>query len=241
MRFYERKSANHTGNALLQALPNRELSAVIRGAERVELGLRQMLYNPNETITHVYFPEDGVVSLVSEMKDGSMIEVGTVGNEGMVGVPVFLGAVSSPLRVFSQVPGVALKIKVEDFKRALANGSRLRASLDRYTQALFTQLSQSVACNRLHPVEQRCARWLLTTGDRVGKKRFRLTQEFLAQMVGARRATVNEVLQEFQRCGMIHYSQGQMEITKRGKLEGVTCECYEVVRKEYRKLTAAND
>jgi CRP-like cAMP-binding protein len=230
------KSGNRTSNRLLQALPDRELSAILRSAERTELTLRQLLYSPREVIRHVYFPEDGVISLVSEMKDGSTIEVGTVGREGMIGIPVFLGAVSSPLRAFAQVPGAALKLKTADFKRQLSNGGALRASLERYTQALFTQLAQSVACNRLHSVEQRCARWLLMTADRMERKRFPLTQEFVAQMLGVRRATVNGIVQEFQRQGMINYSQGQMEIRKRRTLELVSCECYEIIREEYRQL-----
>ena len=232
------KSGNGTNNHLLQSLPSRELAAVLRSGERIELTLRQLLYSPNEPISYVYFPEDGIVSLVSEMNDGSTIEIGTVGKEGMIGLPVFLGAGSSPLRAFAQVPGVAVRLKVAEFKRALNNGGVLRARLERYTQALFTQLSQSVACNRLHSVEQRCARWLLMTADRVERKRFRLTQEFLTQMLGVRRATVNSIVQEFQRQGMIDYEQGEMEITNRHKLEAISCECYGIIRNEYHKLAA---
>lgn len=208
--------------------------------ERVELIPRKVLYDPDKPIKHVYFPEDGVVSLVRNMEEGSILEVATIGKEGMVGLPVFFGAVSSPLQAFAQVPGSALQMNTADFKREVMNGFGLRQVLKRYAQALFTQLSQSVACNRLHSIEQRCARWLLYTADRVKDSRFMLTQEFLAQMPGVRRASVNRVLQDFQRKGMIEYKQGQMRINNRRKLEAVSCECYFVVKKKYQKLTGSS-
>lgn len=225
------------GNGLLTSLPQRDLEQLMPKLERVFLELRKILYKPEKPIDYVYFVEDGVVSLVSSLADGSAVEVGTVGNEGMVGLPVFFGATSSPLRAFCQVPGQALKLKTSDFKRQVENGTALRHAVNHYAQALFTQLSQSVACNRRHPVEQRCARWLLTTADRVNNKRFKLTQEFLAQMLGIRRASVNPVLQRFQKEKMLSYSMGEMEITDRRKLESVACECYQIIRNEYQKLT----
>lgn len=234
-----KRNANGTKNHLLLSLPRRDFERLMDKAERVEMTMRQEVYEPNQPIPYVYFPEDSVISLVSEMKDGSIIEVGTVGNEGMVGVPILLGAASSTLKSFAQVPGMAMRMKTSEFKRHLTNGSSLHAKLNLYTQALFTQLSQSVACNRLHSVEQRCARWLLMTSDRVDKDQFRLTQEFLAQMLGIRRASVNAVVQVFQQKGMIKYSQGQIQITNRQKLEGIACECYEIIRNEYRRLTDA--
>jgi CRP-like cAMP-binding protein len=154
----------------------------------------------------------------------------------MVGLPILLGATSTPLQVFAQIPGHALRLQADAFKREVQNGTSLEQILQRYTQALFTQLSQSVACNRLHSVEQRCARWLLLTADRVGQQAFKLTQEFLAQMLGVRRASVNPILQNFQKNGIIKYKQGQMELRKRRALERVSCECYEIVRREYQKL-----
>lgn len=209
--------------------------------ERIELTPRRILYDPNKPIEHVFFPEDGIVSLVSHMKkEGSIMEIATVGKEGMVGVPVFLGALSSPLQAFAQVPGEALRMNTSDFKREINNGSGLRSVLERYTQALFTQLSQSVACNRLHSIEQRCARWLLLTADRVKESSFNLSQEFLAQMLGVRRAGVNGVLQNFQRKGMVDYHRAQMQIKNRRKLEAVSCECYFIVRREYEKLTGSS-
>lgn len=178
-----------------------------------------------------------MISLVSKMKNGVVIEVATIGREGMVGLPVFLGAESAPLDAFPQVPGRALRLRTLEFKRALANGNGLQRVLQRYTQALFTQLSQSVACNRLHSIQQRCARWLLATADRVEQNHFKLTQEFLAQMLGVRRASVNAVFQDFQKQGIIKYKLGQMDIKDRRKLERASSECYAIVRQEYEKLT----
>lgn len=205
--------------------------------EEFDLIPRERLFRTDERIDYVYFPEQGVVSLVSMMKDGTIMEVATVGREGMVGLPVFLGAVSTPLEAFPQVPGHALRLKTSALKRALAERNGFEKMLHRYTQALFTQLAQSVACNRLHSLEQRSARWLLATADRVEQGQFKLTQEFLAQMLGVRRAGVNAALQEFQRQGIIRYKQGFMEIRDRKKLEATSCECYAIVKKEYEKLT----
>lgn len=224
-------------NRLLASLTPQELNRLLPEMEKFDLIPREKLFGTDERIEYVYFPEEGVVSLVSQMKDGSVMEIGTVGKEGMVGLPVFLGAVSTPLEAFTQVPGHALRLKTAAFKRALAERNGLQTKLQRYTQALFTQLAQSVACNRLHSLEQRCARWLLATADRVEKGQFKLTQEFLAQMLGVRRAGVNAVLQDFQRRGIIRYKQGVMEIRDRRKLEGASCECYAIVRREYESLT----
>ena len=235
-----RQSNRRPANHLLRSISRAEQQRLLDTMERIELIPRKVLYDPDKPIKHVYFPEDGVVSLVRNMKEGSILEVATIGKEGMVGLPVFLGAVSSPLQAFAQVPGHALRMSTADFKREVMNGSGLRRVLERYTQALFTQLSQSVACNRLHSIEQRCARWLLYTADRVKDSRFMLTQEFLAQMLGVRRASVNRFLQDFQRKAMIEYKQGQMRIKDRGKLEAVSCECYFVVKKEYQKLTGSS-
>jgi CRP-like cAMP-binding protein len=235
-RHSNRQPANH----LLRSVSGAEQQRLLDKMERIELTPRKVLYDPDKPIEHVFFPEDGVVSLVRTMKEGPVLEIATIGREGMVGLPVFLGAVSSPLQAFAQVPGHALRMSTGDFKREVANGFRLRPVLERYTQALFTQLSQSVACNRLHSIEQRCARWLLYTADRVKDSHFMLTQEFLAQMLGVRRASVNGFLQDFQRKGMIKYKQGQIRIKNRRKLEAVSCECYLVVKREYQKLTGSS-
>lgn len=230
-------SPSSSQNRLLASLSRQELKRLLPKMERVELIPRNVLYEANRPIEHVYFPESGVVSLVSKMKDGITMEIATIGKEGMVGLPVFLGAASTPLEAFPQVPGRALRLRSSAFKGLVQSGNGLQRVLQSYTQALFTQLSQSVACNRLHSIEQRCARWLLATADRVEQRQFGLTQEFLAQMLGVRRAGVNAVLQDFQKQGMIDYKQGQMEIKDRNKLERSSCECYSIVRREYEVLT----
>jgi len=231
------KQSPKTENHLLANLTEAELNRLLPQMERFDLVPRRILHETDRTINHVYFPEHGVISLVSSMKDGSVIEVATVGREGMVGLPVFLGADTSPLQAFPQVEGRALRMETSDFKRVLARQNGLHRVLHRYTQALFTQLSQSVACNRLHSLEQRCARWLLATADRVERPVFSLTQDFLAQMLGVRRAGVNATLQLLQKQKMITYKQGRMQITDRDKLERVSCECYRIVRKEYEEMT----
>ena len=172
------------------------------------------------------------------MQDERAIEVGTVGNEGVVGLPVFLGARSSPLQAFAQVSGDAWRISTQDFRHALNHGkSALAAMLNQYTQALFVQLSMTVACNQLHSIEQRCSRWLLMTADRVGRNHFSLTQDFMAQMLGVRRASANAVLQAFRRKRLLDYRNGKISITNRSGLQSAACECYSIIRAEYRKLT----
>jgi CRP-like cAMP-binding protein len=225
-------------NRLLAALPERDANRIRREGELVTLKTRNTLYYPGEPIRHVYFIEDGVASLVSKMENGDVVEVGTVGHEGMVGLPVFLGASSTPIEAFAQISGAAWKLATKDFRAAVNHGdSHLSRVLQRYTQALFVQLSMSVACNRLHSVEQRCARWLLITADRVGRKSFPLTQEFLAQMLGVRRASANASLQNFRRKRLIEYRAGKIDIKNRRGLEACSCECYFVIRNEYQKLT----
>jgi CRP-like cAMP-binding protein len=232
------RKSDSNGNLLLSSLPREDQRRLLSKTERIEMEMRHLVYEPDKPIEHVYFPESGVMSLISEL-NGTAVEVGTVGREGMVGIPLFLGANSSPLKSFAQVPGSALKMSAANFRRELDRGGALHQKLHRYTQALFTQLSQSVACNRAHSIEQRCARWLLMTADRVAKPEFRLTQEFVAQMLGVRRASVNPILQDFQKKGMLEYRQGIMKLKDRRKLERVSCECYGIIRKEYRKLTEA--
>ena len=234
------KNDDRVQNRLLAVLPQKELKRLRSNAERVKLNVRDVLYEPEKAIKDVYFIEDGVVSLVSRMEDGDTVEVGTVGNEGMIGLPVFLGATTSPLQAFAQVSGEAWKVSSNDFRQALNHGSSaLAQALHRYTQALFVQLSMSVACNRLHSVQQRCARWLLITSDRVDRSTFDLTQEFLAQMLGVRRASANEALQNFKRKGLLDYKQGKMSLKNRKGLEAAACECYFITRDEYQKLTGS--
>jgi CRP-like cAMP-binding protein len=170
------------------------------------------------------------------MKNGKAAEVGVVGKEGMLGLPVFLGTDRSSGQSFSQVPGESLRLGADAFRAAIQRSRALVDLLHRYTQALFTQVSQSAACNSLHSIEERCCRWLLMTHDRVETDEFVLTQEFLAIMLGVRRASVAEVAGKLQQAGLIHYRRGQMRILDRQGLEATACECYSVIRAEYERL-----
>lgn len=225
-------------NALLAALPPDEAARLRDRLEPVSVGIKDLIYEPNGPITHVHFPLSGVFSLVVEMADGLSVEVATVGNEGLVGLPVFLGAESSPHRAFAQVPGDSLRLPADTFRAELARNGPLHAVLRRYNQALMNQISYSVACNRLHSVEERMCRWLLMTQDRVGADQFLLTQEFFAQMLGVRRPSVTVVAGVLQKAGIIAYARGRVTVLDRERLEASSCECYQVVRDEFDRLLA---
>jgi CRP-like cAMP-binding protein len=224
------------GNRLLDALPDEELERLRPHLESVSLGLKDVLVEPDEPIEHVYFPINGACSMIATMKDGQEVEVGTIGNEGMLGLPVFLERETVPLRTISQVPGEAVRMRSEALRREVRPGDRLHRLLHRYTEATLVFAAQSSACNRLHSVEQRASRWLLHTHDRVGKDEFPLTQVFLAQMLGVRRASVSEVASALQKQGSISYSRGLIKILDRPGLEAKSCECYDVIRAEFNRL-----
>lgn len=223
---------NRLLDALKRSLPEDQMPAM----EFVQLTLKQDLYSPEVPIEHVYFPINGVVSMLADLENGVMIEVATVGNEGMIGLPLFLGADMTPGRAFSQVPGDACRMTAADFRSLIQDPSLFTSVLHRYTQAMMIQISQGTACNRGHNNRQRCAKWLLLTHDRVGKDEFQLTQEFLAQMLGVRRATVSEVAGQLQSDGLIEYSRGVIRVLDRPGLERASCLCYRVIRDEYDRM-----
>jgi CRP-like cAMP-binding protein len=225
-----------TGNRLLDALPADDYARLRPDMDEVSLVMREVVFEPAEIISAVYFPLSGIISLVTPMEDGSTVEVTTVGNEGLVGLPVFLGARSTTVRAVAQVPGRSLRMGVDAFLCAVDDHSMLRALVQRYTQALFTQISQSAGCNRLHSNEERLSRWLLMSHDRVGTDTFPITQEFLSQMLGVRRATVTISAGILQRAGFIAYSRGNVRILDRKGLEAASCECYGVMRSELDRL-----
>jgi len=227
---------NLVGNKLLATVPTEEYERLVPNLEAVSLSFKQYLYEPNEPIEYIYFPKSGVVSVLTVMEDGGTVEVATVGNEGMIGIHVLLGADRVPTETFVQVPGDALRMKVDVFKKEVFPGSPLHNLLLRYTQTLITQLSQSAACNRLHSVEKRACRWLLLTHDRVDSDQFPMTHEFLAEMLGVRRASVSEVAATLQKAGLIRYQRGKMTICDRKGLEAGSCECYEVFKRQYTRL-----
>jgi len=218
------------GNRLLNAIPRAVYERLLPHMKPVSLVLKQVLYERDAPIPHVYFPNGGVVSLLIEMDDGAAVEVATIGNEGLVGLPVFLGVDLSAERAIVQIAGGALRMPAAVFVREVRPGSPLHDLLRRYTQALMMAMAQMAACNRLHPLEERYARWLLQTHDRVRADDFPMTHEFLAQMLGVRRATVTVAAGVLQQAGLIRYSRGVVTILDRPGLEAASCECYRLIR-----------
>jgi CRP-like cAMP-binding protein len=231
-------TAAQLSNRILAGLPAPDREAVFSVATRVPLEFGANIYREGEPIREVYFPDRGVISMVNTMADGTTIEVGTIGREGAAGLGLFLGVSSVTGHTFVQVAGDGWKIDEAPFRDLLQKRGALSARLGRYTQGLFTQVAQSAACNRAHPVEQRCARWLLMTHDRVDGDEFPLTQEFLAQMLGVRRAGVSEAASALQRTGCISYTRGSIRILDRARLETASCECHLVVQREFDRLLA---
>jgi CRP-like cAMP-binding protein len=223
-------------NRILDRLPRRELGRIKKALTEVDAVIRDEIYRPHQPFEHVYFPETAVASVVNVLEDGSEIEVATVGYEGMVGLSVFLGTNQTPAHAFWQVAGTAFRLDGAFLQQEKRTGSALAATLGLYTQGFFAQIAQSVTCNRLHNLEQRCARWLLMTHDRVAGDDFPLKQEFLAQMLGVRRTGISEAAGRLQRKRLIKYSRGYMSVTDRRGLERLSCECYHVVAREYRRL-----
>lgn len=223
-------------NRLLSALPPSEYARIRPHLEPVYFEQRQTLFEQEEPIRHVYFPETMVVSLVSRLRNGATVEVGTAGYEGMAGLPVFLGDDSSSIRAFAQIPGAGVRIESEAFGRLASAPSVFHRMLLRYTQAFLTQVAQTAACNAAHLVEERCARWLLMTHDRVADARFPLTHEFLAFMLGVWRPGVTVAMRKLQDGGLVDYARGWVEVVDRAGLEGASCECYQVVRAHYLRL-----
>lgn len=228
-----------TRNRLLEALPDEEREALWSSGGEVDFPKGHKVFASHERFTHVFFPETSVFSLVTDLSDGNSVESGTIGYEGFVGLPIYLGGAGCPQRTVVQVPGKALEIKAGDFMKLLPTLPHLSALLNRYALAYVSQISQTAACNSQHSILQRCARWILLTHDRVGSREIQLTQEFLAYMLGVRRPSVTVAEAELKKRGLIDYSRGRMHILDRKGLEGISCECHEVVRSEFEKLTGA--
>jgi CRP-like cAMP-binding protein len=223
-------------NLLLASLPKSALQAIVPDLRLKPLKVRQVLQPSDKPVKEVIFPLDGVASMVSLGNTGKSVEVATIGCEGMVGLPVFLGGTKAASEVFVQVPGKGLRVSADKFRRHLDREPSLRQSLLLYTQALLTQISQSVVCTCFHLVEARCARWLLQTHDRVKGNEFLLTHDFLALMLGVRRATVSDTAAALQARGLIRYNRGEITIVNRKGLEAAACECYALISKEYDRL-----
>ena len=223
-------------NRLLAALPDAEYQRLIPHLERVPLSLKQVLYDVGEPIEYVYFPGRAIVSSLSTMEDGSMVEVGLVGNDGVVGIPAALGDNIATTTATVQIPGSGMRMKASVLKSEFQRGGLLQSLLLRYMQAQHAFVSQNAACNRLHHLEGRLARWLLLVYDRVGSNELPLTHEFMAQMLGVRRAGVTEAANALQQAGLIRYTRGKVTILDRQELEATSCECYEIIKGEYARL-----
>ncbi|MFZ5890273.1 MAG: Crp/Fnr family transcriptional regulator [Myxococcota bacterium] len=229
-----------SSNDILQQLNAADRAKVDVHLEPVPMAFKETLFEFNKPIKYVYFPTSGVASLVTDMREGGdIVETGTIGREGMVGIPAFLGASRAPGRAFVQVPGAALRMETKELLATVARIDALRQLLLLYTNALMSMVAQSAACNRAHAIEARMARWLLTTHDRVDGDEFPLTQEFIGQMLGVRRPAVNIAGRSLQAAELITYSRGKIRILDRPGLEEVSCECYRVVAKQMQTVRLA--
>lgn len=227
---------NRSQNHLLASLSNDEGRDLEPWLEQVPLPRGEVLARPGQSIEYAYFPLSGMISVVALMSEGLGSEVATVGNEGMVGLPIFLGADSSPFHVMAQLRGEALRIPAGRLETAISKSPRLSNLLRTYSQAFFVQTAQNAACNGLHSVSKRGARWLLATQDRAQSDSFFLTQEFLAFMLGVARQSVGIAVGELQERGLVSYHRGDMRIVDRPGLEAASCECYQIVRSEFSRL-----
>jgi CRP-like cAMP-binding protein len=231
-----RNAANQHVNRLLGLLRPGDYERLRPNLQRIPLEYRQSLYRAHKPIGFVYFIETGVGSLVNTMANGEAAEVGTIGNEGMVGLPLVLGDDRAPTSVYVQVPGSGLRMKATLFKKELAQSASMRMVMLRYTHAFFNQVAQSAACNHFHTIQQRCCRWLLMTHDRMQSDEFLLTQEFLAMMLGVQRTGVTAAAGALQRAGLIRYKRGNVTMIDRQGLKDRSCECYGVSKKEFDRL-----
>ena len=220
-------------NQLLAALPGEEYGRLLPHLESVPLPFMEILYEGGETIRHVYFPDDGLVSLLVVMDDGTIREIGVIGNEGMLGIALALGMKTATTRALIQLPGSAMRMKAEALREELKRGGELPSVLRRYMHALFTQVSQSAACVSSHALDKRLSRWLLMTHDHAPGDVFEMKHEFLAMMLGVTRSVVTRAAGHLQNERMIRYTRGRVTVLDRNRLEATACECYGVVKAEY--------
>ena len=224
------------GNWLLDALPSEDYERLLSNLEPVTLALGAVVYESGGQMEHVYFPTTSHISLLYTMLDGATAEMGLVGNEGVVGIALFMGGDTTPNQAVVQGAGSALKMNAKAMRDEFRRGGEFQHLLLRYTQALITQISQTAVCNRLHSMDQRLCRWLLMTHDRTQSDELQMTQEFISHMLGVRREGVNNAAQRLQDKGFIRYVRGHIEILDRQGLEAHVCECYEVVKEEHDRL-----
>lgn len=232
-----------TSNELIALLPHGARVALTARLVAIPLEMDEVVATAGAPMRWVYFPDSAVLSLIALMDDGAAAEAGTVGHEGMVGLPIVLGVGSSPLTCFVQVPGIAHRVRADVFRRLAARHPALRDVVQRYTHAYLCQLAQTAACNALHPLHARCARWILMTDDRASAddhpaalRGFTLKQQSLAYMLGVRREGVSGAARRLRAAGLIRYARGHMTVVDRAGLEAMTCECYDAVRVEHRRV-----
>ena len=223
-------------NSLLAALPEAELRRWLPKLEFVDLPLGKVIYEDGATLTHMYFPTTAIVSLLYVMKSGASAEIAVVGNEGLVGISLFMGGGSTPSRAVVQSAGQGFRLEAESMKVEFERAGPVMHLLLRYTQALITQMSQTAVCNRHHSLDQQLCRWLLLSLDRLQGDELVMTQELIANMLGVRREGVTEAAMKLQKAGLIGYTRGHITVLDRPGLERRTCECYAVVKKEYDRL-----
>ena len=227
-------------NSLLAAIPRKVYQRLVAGLEPVTLTFGKVLYEPGDTIRHVYFPNKSLVSLLT-LADGHLaLEVGLIGREGMVGIPLVLGHTVSSVRALVQGSGMAMRMTSAQFLKEFRLSLPLQREVYRYTHSLMAQISQTAACNRFHVVEARLARWLLMTHDRVKSAEFRMTHEFLGHMLGVRRVGVTKAAHALQKRNLISYSRGDITVLDRSGLVAAACECYEVVKDMHDGVRARN-
>lgn len=225
-------STRYSVNRLLATLPRREYTRLAPSLKLITLIFGEVLYEPGDTIQDVYFPNNSIVSLLAPMQVNSSLEVGMVGNEGMAGLSIFMGVGVSQTRALVQGAGTALTMTSKSLRLEANRLGSLHHLLHRYSHSLLTQVSQSSACNRFHSVNARLSRWLLMTSDRLGVLEFRLTQEFMSNMLGVRREGVNKAAGALQKDKLIRYSRGMITILNRRALEANCCECYALIKSE---------
>ncbi len=235
------KPEERSANRLLTYLPQEDQDLLRQFLEPVVLEYKRPLYTADEPIEFVHFIESGVGSLVSTMANGQAAEVGTIGNEGVIGLPVLLGDSRAPSSMYVQVPGRGLRMRARAFRELLDQNQRMRAALLRYTHVFFNHIALTAACAHFHSLEQRCCRWLLMTHDRMPSDTFLLTHEFLSMMLGVRRAGVSVAAGALQRAGLIRYQRGRITILDRKGLEERACECYAVTKAEFDRLLGSAD
>jgi CRP-like cAMP-binding protein len=228
--------ADHKKNRLIAALPEAEWQRWLPKLELVEMPLGEVLYESGGTLSHVYFPTTAIVSLLYVMENGASAEIAVVGNEGLVGVSLFMGGESTPSRAVVQSAGQGIRLEARSMKDEFNRAGPALHLLLRYTQALITQMAQTAVCNRHHSVDQQLCRWLLLSLDRLEGDELVMTQELIANMLGVRREGVTEAALKLQQAGLIRYARGHITVLDRAGLEKRTCECYTVVKKEYDRL-----